>query len=63
MKIRSKNAVFKNDEEFLTLTRSFCFKLFGPREQRFNFQQPVNFCDEGFAKRQKGHDMELHGDS
>ena len=56
-----KNAIFKNDEEYPTLTRSFCFKPFGPREQRFNFQQPVIFCHEGFAKRQKGHDMELHG--
>ena len=58
-----KNAVFKNDEEYPTLTRSFCFKPFGPREQRFNFQQPVIFFHEGFAKRQKGHDMELHGDN
>ena len=58
-----KNAIFKNDEEYPTLTRSFCFKPFGPREQRFNFQQPVIFCHEGFAKRQKGHDMELHGDN
>ena len=51
-KIRGKNVIFKNDEEFSTLIRSSCFNPFSPRKQ-FKFQQPVIFCHEFFASNRK----------